>query len=61
MHLVHYSDKYESFEKALNQSDGLLVIGTVFQVFTIPNETKYQFTFTLIKFNYSLKFVWKIL
>ncbi|XP_051160923.1 carbonic anhydrase 2-like [Leptopilina boulardi] len=32
MHLVHYSDKYESFEKALNQSDGLLVIGTVFQI-----------------------------
>ncbi|XP_043479566.1 carbonic anhydrase 2-like [Leptopilina heterotoma] len=32
MHLVHYRDKYESFKKALNQSDGLLVYGTVFQI-----------------------------
>lgn len=32
MHLVHFNDKYESWEKAMNQPDGLSVIAVFLQV-----------------------------
>ena len=39
MHLVHYNDKYESIEKAINKPDGLCVIAVFFQVSFFFNQT----------------------
>jgi len=37
MHLVHYNSKYGNYSNALKYSDGLAVLGVLFQVSPINN------------------------
>ena len=43
MHLVHYNSKYGDYKSALKHSDGLAVLGILFQVNSI-NYSQYEMT-----------------
>jgi len=43
MHLVHYNQKYGSFEDAVDKPDGLLVLGVLYKVRTSLSMNKFIF------------------